>query len=264
MIVPSQIVSYIDSRYPQAAERKPFHLGRDYAPVVAHILQLIDQLPPTLITLQESALAEFGEAVESMRAAVNAWNRGDNHYKFEKIPGRKGVNPLTFLRYHLSTLRDDLAGPSAPELAFIVDQDFRETLRIDIASANRSLSVGDWKGCTVLAGSVVEALLLWALEANEAKNPGQAQTTAKVLVSNGVFKQTPPNDLSYWSLHQLTEVCNQLKLISGTTSAQCRIAKEFRNLIHPGRASRLSQRCNLGTAFSALAAVEHVVADLSS
>jgi hypothetical protein len=263
MIVPSQIVTYIDHRYPQVAEGKAFYLGRDHAPVLAHLLQLIDRLPETLITFQRDALAEFGEAVESMRAAVNAWNGGDNQYKFEKIPDRKGVNPLVFIRSHLATLRDDLAGPAAPELSFISDKDLRETLRTDIASANRSLSVADWKGCTVLAGSVVEALLLWVLEDYEGKKPGEVQVTAKILVSNSVFKQAAPSDLSFWNLHQLTEVCRHMKLITETTAAQCRIAKEFRNLIHPGRASRLSQRCNLGTALSALAAVEHVIGDLS-
>ena len=66
-----------------------------------------------------------------------------------------------------------------------------------------------------------------------------------------------------WSLHHLTEAARSLKILSEQTAAQCRIAKGFRNLIHPGRAARLAQKCSLGTALSALAAVEHVVGDLS-
>ena len=41
------------------------------------------------------------------------------------------------------------------------------------------------------------------------------------------------------------------------------LAKGFRNLIHPGRSIRLGEKCNRGTAYTALAALEHVVNDLS-
>jgi hypothetical protein len=44
---------------------------------------------------------------------------------------------------------------------------------------------------------------------------------------------------------------------------QCRLAKDYHNLIHPGRAQRLAQVCNRGTALSAVAAVEHVVNGLT-
>jgi hypothetical protein len=47
------------------------------------------------------------------------------------------------------------------------------------------------------------------------------------------------------------------------TAQQARLGKDFRNLIHPGRASRLGKICDRGTALSALAAVEHVVRDLT-
>ncbi|MCI1909012.1 MAG: hypothetical protein LKI99_04780 [Acetobacter fabarum] len=41
------------------------------------------------------------------------------------------------------------------------------------------------------------------------------------------------------------------------------IAKDFRNLIHPGRAQRLGQVCDRATALTALAAVESIARDLS-
>lgn len=42
-----------------------------------------------------------------------------------------------------------------------------------------------------------------------------------------------------------------------------RLAKDFRNLIHPGAAQRLAQNCDRATALSAVAAVEHVVRDIT-
>jgi hypothetical protein len=54
-----------------------------------------------------------------------------------------------------------------------------------------------------------------------------------------------------------------LKLITGDTAQLVRLAKDARNLVHPGRAARLDQKCNRATALTALAAVEAVADDLT-
>jgi hypothetical protein len=262
--VPSEIVAYLEARFPQTVKEQPFYLERAYAPALSHILQLIDALPVGIVTLTGDALAEYGESVEAVRMALDAWRSGDtNHYKFEKIRGRHSTNPLTFIHKHLSSLPDEVIAPGTTDLPFITDTQFKEALRLDIAAANRSYGVADWKGCTVLSGSVVEALLLWALDQRETKKAGEAPAAAKKLVTASRLGQSPSADRNRWNLNELTEVCHQMQIIGDETAAQCRIAREFRNLIHPGKAARLAQRCNRGTALSALAAVEHVVEDLS-
>jgi hypothetical protein len=52
-------------------------------------------------------------------------------------------------------------------------------------------------------------------------------------------------------------------IIKPETITLALLAKGFRNLIHPGRSIRLGEKCNRGTAYTALAALEHVVNDLS-
>lgn len=47
------------------------------------------------------------------------------------------------------------------------------------------------------------------------------------------------------------------------TAKQCRLAKGFRNLIHPGAEQRRSEKCGKPEALSAAAGAEHVVRDLS-
>jgi hypothetical protein len=64
-------------------------------------------------------------------------------------------------------------------------------------------------------------------------------------------------------LIELIEVALHLDLVTPETATQARLGKDFRNLIHPGRAARLGQKCDRATALFALAAVEHVVRDLS-
>jgi hypothetical protein len=125
---------------------------------------------------------------------------------------------------------------------------------LDIGSVESAFSNGEWKAATVLAGSVVEALLLWAL---------LEQNPANVSAAAAKLKLKVPSNPEEWVLYQFIEIAGELKLIGTETAMQCRLAKDYRNLIHPGRAQRLGQACNRGTALSAVAAVEHVVNDLT-
>jgi hypothetical protein len=81
----------------------------------------------------------------------------------------------------------------------------------------------------------------------------------------GKLTRDPGADLEGqgWHLHEYVEVVSHLGIIKPDTSTQVRLAKEFRNFIHPGRAARLRQKCDQGTALSALAAVHLVVRDLT-
>jgi hypothetical protein len=66
-----------------------------------------------------------------------------------------------------------------------------------------------------------------------------------------------------WGLADYISVATSLNLIKPTTCQQTTLAKNFRNLIHPGRSRRLDEVCDRATALTALAAVEHIVRDLS-
>jgi hypothetical protein len=46
--------------------------------------------------------------------------------------------------------------------------------------------------------------------------------------------------------------------------AAARLARNYRNLIHHGRAIRLGEACDQGTAHIAIGAVDHVIRDLES
>ena len=119
----------------------------------------------------------------------------------------------------------------------------------------RALQNGEWKAATVLAGSVVEALLLRALQQHP---PEDVTTAVGTLVGNGTLRN-PGSQLETWTLASYIEVALELRIIDPDTATQARLAKDFRNLIHPGRAQRLGQICDRATALSAVAAGEHVV-----
>ncbi len=125
------------------------------------------------------------------------------------------------------------------------------------------LADGRWKGSTLLAGSAVEALLLWGLQRHEQHNPGARASAIKALrVGNSPLTRDPDANPENWDLHESTEVAAHLRIITADTASQVRLARRFRNLIHPGRAQRLGQKPSRSTALTALAAVEAVARDL--
>jgi hypothetical protein len=179
------------------------------------------------------------------------------------VPEHRGVSPIVLLRQALAKCSDETPAPGTTELLFIKDAELRESIRRDISAAAQDLSNGEWKGATVLAGSATEALLLWAVQSAERQNKGSSAAAASALASAGKLHRRPDANPERWNLIELIEVALQLRLIEANTATQARLGKDFRNLIHPGRALRLGQACDRATALSALAAVEHVVRDLS-
>ena len=133
-----------------------------------------------------------------------------------------------------------------------------------MSAAHRNLAEGQWKGATVLAGSAIEALLLWAIQDQEQNKLGTIAAALAALVPKPLGKN-PGSDPEGegWHLHQFVEVAAYLKVIQANTATLVRLAKDFRNLIHPGRAKRLNQKCEIDTALGALAAVEAVARDLT-
>src|SRR5262249_60342613 len=126
----------------------------------------------------------------------------------------------------------------------------------DSDAANRALSDGLWKASTVLAGAAAEALLLWAITNKKSTLEVEAAARKTMIPS---ARQDP----NRWDLDGYIKVAGQLALIEAETVAQADLAREFRNLILPGRSARLAKICDRGTALSALAAVELIVRDLS-
>jgi hypothetical protein len=109
-----------------------------------------------------------------------------------------------------------------------------------------------------LAGSVVEALLLWKLDQDDLLKPGRTAASAKTRKLK--HAADPLND---WLFHELITVATDHGHLSGDTLTAVKLGQNFRNLIHPGRAARLSEACNRGTAYSTVGAMERVITEFS-
>ena len=228
--------------------------------VLSSILELIDQIPDELLTMDGTSYASLVQEKHRIRDILERWRAdttaGHQRYSLQSLIDQ---SPFTIIRGALAKCPDESPAPSTSQFNFISDLDLRTNLRNDMGSINRALSNGEWKAATVLAGSVIEALLLWAL----LQRPADAtKAAASLFASKTLMKQPDPN-LERWDLHEYTEVSKDLGIIKDDTAKQTRLAREFRNLIHPGRAQRLGQKCDRATALSAVAGAEHVVRDLT-
>jgi hypothetical protein len=183
------------------------------------------------------------------------------------IRGLSELNPVVVIHHALVSCLDQFPSPETTELSFLQPDDLRKNLRLDISGMNRDLSSGEWKAATVLAGSVVEALFLWALQQQPREKLWEAveRLRKKTNPATGkpILGRKPDNDLKNWVLHDFIEMGLELGVVTADTAAQARLGKDFRNLIHPGRGLRLEQVCDRGTALSAVAAVELVARDLT-
>ena len=256
-VVPSQVVQFISS-LPITHPSGTVLMNSIGPAAICCILELVEQIPGELLVMEPTTYVSFVHARMELKDVLAAWRANQQAgQQLQRYAYNVKMSPLAQIRDALAKCPDESPAPSTSELAFIADADLRANLRIDIGAVNRALSNGEWKAATVLAGSAIEALLLWKLQ----QRP-QAYVIAAVDALPTIGKPDASN-LERWDLHQFTEVAAHLGVIKQDTATEARLAREFRNLIHPGRAERLAQKCDRGTALSCVAALEHVLRDLS-
>lgn len=105
---------------------------------------------------------------------------------------------------------------------------------------------GEWKAVTVLGGSLLEALLLWSIQ----KHCGEELTSALERLPREIGKPRDANRPETWSLVHYIEVARSLREIDEPAADAARLARDFRNLIHPGREQRPRTKCGRATAMS--------------
>lgn len=217
------------------------------APHCRAVAEVAREIPSELYPATGDLYGDVLTAISVIEGQIAHWYSG---YMDSRMPSVRGVDPITLIRGALERCPDELPSAVTTTLNFIPDVELRESIRRDINGADRAVHSGEWKAATVLAGAAIEALLLWSVQQPSAQR------------RLGTLSAKPPADAERWSLAQFIEVARELDLIGKDTSTAASLAKDFRNLIHPGRAVRLGQSCDRGTALLAVAALEHVARDL--
>ncbi len=262
-VVPSDVVRAIDRMFPTMVEKpgaSPSVASGDL-PRLTALVQLIESVPEELIVLEPGRYAELIVSVSFLRGVPDVFQASRAPIPL-LLPGFD-QNPIALIRAAMAACPDEAPARETAELSFIGDKELRDSIRLDVSGASGDLTQGEWKGATVLAGSAIEALLLWALQEHEKKNPGARSGAISALLGNKTITRHPNANPERWDLHEYVEVAAHLGIIKPDTATLARLAKGFRNLIHPGRSIRLGEKCDRATALGALAAVEAVARDLT-
>jgi hypothetical protein len=259
-VLPSDVVSLIEHQFPWVIGGSS-PSGASYAngASLAGLTAVVEQLPDSLLSFSGEQRRDFLFAISSLRHLVNSLESGISSAGGAwPWPTVGNTNVVTRLWMLLKQCPDEAISEATDVLEFIDDAILRQNLRRDLSSADGALNNGEWKAATVLAGSLVESLLLWAI----GRRP-KAEIGSAIAIAPGLMQKPDAAKLDNWNLTQFIEVALTLNIISESTAAQTRLAKDFRNLIHPGREKRTRMRCDRGTARSSAAAVDLVIRELT-
>ncbi len=274
--VPSQIREFIAAQFQLAVDwvghndrgnagPSKITFGHEHhGPALFALRSLLAKLPEELLLLGPTEGSQFTHAVAAIDLRLELWRSGDlqgSRSSMYPLPigPYAGWSPVAVVYKLLEGCPDESPARDTNELAFILDPALRSSLRLDSHEATRALAAGQWKSATVMAGSVVEALLLAALSHCET---ARAREAAKISKRYPVDQKAVKDRLESWSLYPLIAAAEGLEIISQDTAKLATLARGFRNLIHPGRAQRAGVSADKGTSYTALAAVERVVADV--
>jgi len=251
--MPSQVVSAMNRLFPDIYRGHATNFTIERSGELGGLVDLIKRIPQELIILTPEHYANLVVGVGSIEHQLRTWEaRGGQQ------AGWVSWETMARIWAALKLCPDEYPPPATAELLFVGDVALRDNLRGDMGAVNRALAHAEWKAATVLAGSAIEALLHWKL----VQSPPTAATISSA-VANRRMAQPKSNDPDDWSLQHFIGVAEEMGIIRPETVVETKLAQNYRNLIHPGRSARLGQLCDRGTAYSAVAALEHVVRDLS-
>jgi len=257
-VMPSQAASTIGELFSGARSPSQATYSPGNANALRGILAVVRQVPPELLVLPPDRYSELVLALGAIEQQLDLWTSRGEVGILQPI---KGLDVLHLLWRALHACPDEYPPTSTTDLAFILDTKLQASIRLDIGAATRALQNNEWKAATVLAGATIEALLHWKL--NEAPYPTQRAGAGKVVAAAGKLKGPPPSDFDLWGLQHFIEVAGALNVIKPDTVKAADLARDFRNLIHPGAAARKAATCDRATAYSAVAGMENVIRDLT-
>lgn len=259
-IVPSQAVQSMDRWFPHIARgNRETVYGIAASAALRSLIDLVKSIPDELLILPPDKFADMALSIGTLESALEHWTHGNVKWTMKRIGGT--YDPIAVIRDALVTCHDEAAPPTTAALAFIDPPELRDSIRRDISGAHQAGAHAEWKAATVLAGAAIEALLLWKLQSLP---EGVVTAAVQALRAAPGAQNVPAGGLDRWDLAHYITVARRLDQISAETETAANLARDFRNLIHPGRVSRNGLACDRATALSALAAVEHVVRDLSA
>jgi hypothetical protein len=259
-IVPRQVVETIDRLFTgeshgvgtvSLTHERLFHLQA--------VVDLLRQLPSELLAVSAAEFADLTVATAAIEMTVLRYSHGQWPIALLPVSGEDIIHTI---RRVLDKCPDESPPAGTAELSFISDQQFRDSMRLEIGAVNSALRNAEWKAATVLGGAAIEAFLHWKLSTPQTA-PADIMAAKQQAVTSRKLQNSPPADLNDWVLIHFIAVARELGAIAEETFKQADTARNYRNFIHPGYAARRQQVCDRATALAVVSGLEHVIRDLS-
>lgn len=130
-----------------------------------------------------------------------------------------------------------------------MDEDIRLGIEDRTRAAWVDFSAREWLGATTSAAVALEAVLLW--EIKRLRRSGLEEVRKKV--------EKSPDEMV---LAKLIDEALDKRSISDGAAKQAHLARDARNLVHPGKVARSGTACDKGTALSAFAELCRIASEL--
>lgn len=128
---------------------------------------------------------------------------------------------------------------------FVREEDLRASLESDYKELTSAMEVGAWKAVHVLAGSIIEALLVDHL-----------------VITN--YQGRHGRDPLTMELAPLISTCKTEGILTERTEQLSTVVRGYRNLIHPGRVVRLNEKVSQSTAKIAAGLVDLIIEEVAA
>jgi hypothetical protein len=253
---PSQITAYLAASFETPGDLNQA-LIHSYPGAAMGFLELYDQLPNELIRLSADHHAELIKAIATIRYGLDKFRHPNSPDAL--VP----VAPALKIAWPIIAALQDQVPATTHDFSFIGDAVLQEMVGLDMAAISTALQSGEWKGATIIADSCCEALLLYGLQVIETKASGTLKTAVAAI--RWPSKRAPnDSDLTdrSWDLFSYAEVAGHVQIISSSVKSELDLARNYRNLIHPAKTVREQFKCDRGTAFIGVGALEHLISDL--
>ncbi|WP_257167140.1 hypothetical protein [Bradyrhizobium sp. SRS-191] len=238
-ILPSEIIFAIESIIGlKSTDIDDRRLKHHYLPEVKAILALLNDVPSELLELPFQSYLELTRCRAVLAVTVARWEVGDT-IVVRDVDGKDAIERVRRLMLQCR----DTVPPPKPELPFIENADRRASIEERIRAAWIDFSAQEWLGATTFAGSALESILLWAIEDANLKT------------------KKAPNDMV---LSELVDAAARAGLLTSDGEALAHMARDARNLIHPGRVAKLGVTCTKASALTAMAALYTIAEELSN
>ncbi|XXY45005.1 hypothetical protein WME91_33895 [Sorangium sp. So ce269] len=185
----------------------------------------------------------------TIRMAMRTWAHASSYSNPVELKKLAGDLPSVLDRYGLPG-----RGPQARAFRWLSDQQLKDIVARDYAELNQIL-IPDraWKSAVVMAGSILETILLDLLT-KDATRLAAAKASPAAPKVRGALKHE--DDWTLNDMIQLAVAVNLLPIERAKTFDQ--VLRDYRNFVHPRKEIRSAHPCGEGEALMAKGALDAV------